>query len=57
MHLLYERECAELPGIPSDEVTQVCLLPVAHTIGDEFWRAPRDHRRFLAWNSWTPARG
>ncbi|AYF73833.1 nitroreductase family protein [Nocardia yunnanensis] len=29
-HLAYEREVAELLGIPFDEVTQVAMLPVAH---------------------------
>ncbi|MEV0294036.1 nitroreductase family protein [Nocardia sp. NPDC050710] len=29
-HLAYEREIADLLGIPFDEVTQVALLPVAH---------------------------
>lgn len=31
-HLFYEREIAELLGIPCDEVTQVALLPVAHLL-------------------------
>ncbi|MBH0777156.1 nitroreductase family protein [Nocardia bovistercoris] len=29
-HLAYEREVADLLGIPFDEVTQVAMLPVAH---------------------------
>ena len=40
LHLNYEREVAELLGIP-DEVTQICLLPVAHTIGLDFRPAVR----------------
>ena len=35
LHLAYEKEAAALLGIP-DTVTQVALLPVAYTIGDEF---------------------
>ena len=40
-HLDYEREVAQLLGIPFDEVTQVALIPVAHTIGDDFKPARR----------------
>lgn len=40
-HLTYEREAAELLGIPYDEVAQIALLPVAHTIGTEFRPARR----------------
>jgi len=40
-HLTYEREAAELLGIPYDEVAQVALLPVAYTIGTDFKPAPR----------------
>ena len=40
-HLDYEREMAELLGIPFQRVTQVALIPVAHTIGDEFKPARR----------------
>ncbi|MFG1792405.1 nitroreductase family protein [Nocardia sp. NPDC049149] len=31
-HLAYEREVAELLGIPFDEVTQVAMVPVAHLL-------------------------
>lgn len=40
-HLDHEREAADILGIPFDEVTQVSLLPVAHTIGTEFRPARR----------------
>lgn len=40
LHLLHEREAAEILGIP-DDVLQVALLPVAYTIGTEFKRAAR----------------
>jgi hypothetical protein len=52
-HLAYEREAAELLGIPYDDVMQVALLPVAHTKGTEFkpaWTLPTD--QVLHWNSW-----
>ena len=53
IHLAYEREAAELLGIPYDDVMQVALLPVAYTKGTEFkpaWRLPVD--QILHWNSW-----
>lgn len=40
-HLEREREVAQLLGIPFDAVTQAGLVPVAHTVGDEFRPAPR----------------
>jgi nitroreductase len=40
LHLAHEQEAAELLGIP-DTVTQVALLPVAYTVGDEFKPAAR----------------
>jgi nitroreductase len=40
-HLDYEREVAELLGIPHDRITQVALIPVAHTLGSEFRPARR----------------
>ena len=40
-HLDYEREAAELLGIPYEAITQVALIPVAYTIGTGFRRAPR----------------
>jgi nitroreductase len=40
MHLAHEEEVAEILGIP-DHVTQVALLPVAHTIGLDFKPAER----------------
>jgi nitroreductase len=40
LHLAYEEDAAEILGIP-DTVTQVALIPVAYTIGDEFKPAAR----------------
>lgn len=40
-HLEREAEVAGLLGIPYEEVTQVALIPVAHTVGDDFKPAPR----------------
>jgi len=41
VHVEHEAEMAELLGIPFDAVTQVALVPVAHTIGDDFKPARR----------------
>jgi nitroreductase len=35
-HLHYERRAADLLGIPYDSVMQCALIPVAHTVGEEF---------------------
>lgn len=41
LHLWHEREAAEALGIPYDQVTQVALVPIAHTIGTDFKPAAR----------------
>jgi nitroreductase len=41
LHLPYEREAAELLGVPYERVTQVGLMPVAYTKGTDFKPAPR----------------
>lgn len=52
LHLVYEKEAAALLGIP-DTVTQVALLPVAYTIGDEFKKAQRKPAAEVTyWNHW-----
>ena len=40
LHLLYEKEAAEIIGIP-DNVMQVALVPIAYTKGTDFKRAAR----------------
>ena len=45
LHLPHEREAAELLGIPYDEVMQAAMIPVAHTIGEEFRPGPRKTAR------------
>jgi len=40
-HLTVEEDVANLLGIPFASVTQVALIPVAHTVGDDFTPAPR----------------
>ena len=52
MHLVRERECAELLGIPEDYV-QVGLIPVAYTIGTDFKPAMRPSPETIThWNQW-----
>ncbi len=52
-HLDYEREAAELLGIPFDEVTQVALIPVAYTVGTDFKPAKRNPlETVLHWQTW-----
>jgi nitroreductase len=53
LHLPHEREAAELLGIPYDEAMQAALIPVAHTIGDEFNPGPRRPLESMVhWEQW-----
>ncbi|MER3408862.1 MAG: nitroreductase [Thermoleophilia bacterium] len=52
-HLAYEREAAELLGIPYEEVMQVALIPVAHVVGDPFRPARRRPLQTMVhWERW-----
>ena len=52
-HLPRERDAAELLGIPFERVMQAALIPVAHTIGDEFRPARRRPvEEILHWDRW-----
>jgi len=51
-HLWNEAEAARVLGIP-DDVTQVAMFPVAHTIGTDFRRATRPPPETVTfWESW-----
>lgn len=51
-HLAFEREAADLLGIP-DTVTQAGLLPVAHFTGEDFKPAARRPvEEITYWNAW-----
>jgi nitroreductase len=53
MHLNYEREAAEILGIPYETVAQVALIPTAYTIGTDFKLAPRDPLSSMVhWDAW-----
>ena len=57
MHMPREREAAELLGIPYDTVQQVCLTPVAYTLGTDFRPAHRDDpETYIHWDRWEPAK-
>jgi nitroreductase len=52
LHLAYEKEAADLLGIP-DTVAQIALLPVAYTLGTDFKpakRGPVDD--IVHWEAW-----
>lgn len=52
-HLRYEREAAEILGIPYDEVMQAALIPVAYTIGTDFKPGPRRPLDTMThWDTW-----
>lgn len=52
-HLAFEREAAELLGIPYEEVMQAALIPVAYTIGADFKPGPRKPlETFVHWDRW-----
>jgi nitroreductase len=53
VHLFYEREAADVLGIPYDKVSQAALVPVAYTLGTDFKPAPREPlERVTHWNGW-----
>lgn len=41
LHLMHEKEAADVLGIPYDKVTQCALIPVAYTQGTNFKVGPR----------------
>jgi nitroreductase len=56
LHLVREREAAELLGIP-DGVLQAGLLPVAYSTGDDFKPARRRPvEEITSWNGWGQRR-
>jgi nitroreductase len=53
IHLDYEREAADVLGIPYEQVMQVGLIPVAYTLGTEFKPAARKPLdEVLHWDRW-----
>lgn len=53
LHLDFEREAAEVLGIPYEQVMQAALIPVAYTRGTEFKPAARKPvESVLHWDRW-----
>jgi nitroreductase len=53
LHLVYEKETAEILGIPYEEVMQAALIPVAYTVGSEFKPGPREPLQSIVhWDQW-----
>lgn len=53
LHLLHEKEAAEVLGIPYEKFTQAALIPVAYTVGTDFKPAARKPLdEILHWNEW-----
>jgi len=53
LHLGFEREVADVLGIPFEQYAQAALIPVAYTIGTDFKPAPREPLSTMVhWESW-----
>jgi nitroreductase len=53
LHLVHEREVADILGVPYDEWTQAGLTPIAYFTGDRFRPGPRLPAANVAvWNAW-----
>lgn len=53
IHLMMEQQVADVLGIPFDQVQQVCLSPVAYTVGTSFKPAARPAAdSIIHWDSW-----
>lgn len=50
VHLFHEREAADVLNIAYDDVMQVALIPLAHTVGSDFKPGPRrDLEEVVTW--------
>jgi nitroreductase len=53
LHLMMEQQVADIVGIPFDEVQQVCLTPLAFTVGTDFKPAERpEPDTIIHWDTW-----
>jgi nitroreductase len=53
LHLMMEQQVADVVGIPYAEVQQVCLSPLAYTVGTDFKPAMRpDPDTVIHWDTW-----
>lgn len=53
MHLQFEQDAADVLGIPYQDVLQVALIPLAHTVGADFTPAAREPLETMVhWDGW-----
>jgi len=53
LHLMQEQAVAEILGIPFDSVQQLCLSPLAYTLGTDFKPAARpEPDTIIHWDAW-----
>lgn len=53
LHLPFEREAAEILGMPFDDVTQCGLSPLAYSVGTDFKPGPRvDSGKLVRFDTW-----
>ena len=53
IHLFFERDAAEVLGIPFEKVTQAAMIPVAYTQGTDFSPAKRESLdKVVHWEQW-----
>jgi nitroreductase len=53
VHLMLEQQVADVLGIPFEKVQQVCLTPVAYTVGTDFKPAVRPAAdSIIHWDTW-----
>lgn len=53
VHLMMEQQVADIVGIPYEDVQQVCLSPLAYTIGTDFKPAHRPAPdTVIHWDTW-----
>lgn len=53
VHLMMEQQVADILGIPFESVQQVCLSPLAHTVGTNFSPAARPPAdSIIHWDAW-----
>lgn len=53
VHLMLEQQVADVLGIPFDKVQQVCLTPLAYTVGTDFKPAARPPAdSIIHWDTW-----
>jgi nitroreductase len=53
VHLFFEQDAANVLAIPYEKITQIALIPVAHTLGTDFKPAAREALDGVVhWDTW-----